>query len=224
MVLVSTDKAVNPTSVMGATKRLAELVCQCLQQRGATRYVSVRFGNVLGSAGSVVPKFRAQIARGGPVTVTHPEVRRYFMSIPEATQLVLQAALMGHGGEIYVLDMGEPIRIADLARDLIRLSGYGEEDIRIVYTGLRPGEKLYEELLCNDENSTGTTHPKLRVATTRTETREWLAGLVAWVMRDAALDDDAAKRELARWLPEFRPGIEDDSGRVVSVARMRRVE
>ena len=205
VVLISTDKAVNPTSVMGATKRMAELVCQCLQQRGGSRFINVRFGNVLGSTGSVVPKFRDQIARGGPVTVTHPDVRRYFMSIPEATQLVLQAGLMGRGGEIYVLDMGELIKIADLARTLIRLSGFNEQDIRIVYTGLRPGEKLYEELLATDENSTPTGHRKLRMAKTRTETREWLAGLVDWMMRDEALDDESAKRELARWIPEFRP-------------------
>ncbi|RPI46278.1 MAG: polysaccharide biosynthesis protein [Betaproteobacteria bacterium] len=223
-VLISTDKAVNPTSVMGATKRLAELVCQCLQQRGATRFVAVRFGNVLGSAGSVVPKFRAQIARGGPVTVTHPEVRRYFMSIPEATQLVLQAGLMGNGGEIFVLDMGELIRISDLARDLIRLSGYSEQEVRIEYTGLRPGEKLYEELLADGENSFATTHPKLRMARTRTETREWLAGLVGWVMRDAALDDADAKRELARWIPEFKPPPEATTEPPASVTRIRRAD
>lgn len=205
MVLVSTDKAVNPTSVMGATKRLAELVCQCLQQRDVTRFVSVRFGNVLGSAGSVVPKFRAQIARGGPVTVTHPDVRRFFMSIPEATQLVLQAGLMGRGGDIYVLDMGELIKISDLARDLIRLSGFNEEEIKIVYTGLRPGEKLFEEILASGENSFPTAHPKLRMAKARTETRDWLAGLIDWVSRELPLDDYTAKRDLARWIPEFGP-------------------
>lgn len=205
MVLVSTDKAVNPTSVMGATKRLAELVCQCLQQRGVTRFVSVRFGNVLGSTGSVVPKFRVQIARGGPVTVTHPDVRRFFMSIPEATQLVLQAGLMGRGGEVYVLDMGELIKISDLARDLIRLSGFSEEEIRIEYTGLRPGEKLYEELLATGENSVLTTHPKLRMVKVRTETRDWLTGLIDWISRELPLDDYTARRDLGGWIPEFAP-------------------
>ena len=140
------------------------MVCQALQQPAGTGFVMVRFGNVLGSTGSVIPKFRDQIAKGGPVTVTHRDITRYFMSIPEAVQLVLQAGLMGRGGEIFVLDMGEPVRIADLARDMIRLSGFSEEDIRIVYTGLRPGEKLFEELLNDSENTTATHHPKIMIA------------------------------------------------------------
>lgn len=163
-VLVSTDKAVNPTSVMGASKRLAERLCRAADGHGVTHFITVRFGNVLDSAGSVIPKFREQIARGGPVTVTHPDIVRYFMTIPEAAQLVLQAGLMGRGGEIFVLDMGQPVRILDLAKDMIRLSGFAEDEISIQFTGLRPGEKLYEELLADDETTVATPHPKLRVA------------------------------------------------------------
>ncbi|GAB1385691.1 nucleoside-diphosphate sugar epimerase/dehydratase [Melaminivora sp.] len=164
-VLVSTDKAVNPTNVMGASKRLAERVVQALAlQHPQTEYVAVRFGNVLGSSGSVVPLFSAQIARGGPVTVTHPQIVRYFMTIPEAAQLVVQAGWMGRSGQIYVLDMGEPVRIVELARLLIRLSGRSEAEVPIVFTGLRPGEKLYEEWLADSETSAATEHPRLRVA------------------------------------------------------------
>ena len=203
-VLISTDKAINPTSVMGATKRLAEMVCQALQEPQGTRFVMVRFGNVLGSTGSVIPKFREQIAAGGPVTVTHPEMRRYFMSIPEAAQLVLQAGLMGNGGEIYVLDMGEPVLIADLARDLIRLSGFSTEEIKVVFSGLRPGEKLYEELLATDEDSLPTPHDKLRIAKARSENGPWLSRLLAWLQSTEAATDDDVRRQLAEWLPEYR--------------------
>jgi FlaA1/EpsC-like NDP-sugar epimerase len=167
--MISTDKAVNPTNVMGSSKRLAELMVQAVAtEHPGTQYVSVRFGNVLGSSGSVVPLFTGQIARGGPVTVTHPEIVRYFMTIPEAAQLVIQAGSLGRHGEIFVLDMGEPVRVMDLARDLIRLSGLREgEDIEIRITGLRPGEKLYEELLVSEEGTRATRFRKIFIAPSR---------------------------------------------------------
>jgi FlaA1/EpsC-like NDP-sugar epimerase len=202
-VLVSTDKAVNPVNVMGATKRLAEMICQALHRQGATRFVLVRFGNVLGSAGSVIPKFKKQIAEGGPVTVTHPEITRYFMSIPEAAQLVLQAALMGEGGEIFVLDMGEPVKIVDLARDLIRLSGLSEDEMRIVFTGLRPGEKLYEELLADGESTLPTPHPKLRVARSRAVGAGLLEDFAQWFRAAEAGADPEVRERLQAWVPEY---------------------
>ena len=162
-VMISSDKAVRPANMMGASKRVAELTVRSLQN-GGPRFVSVRFGNVLGSNGSVVPIFQRQIAAGGPVTVTHPEMQRYFMTIPEASQLVLAASSLAKGGEIFVLDMGEPVRIADLARRLISLSGLRpDKDIRIAFTGVRPGEKLYEELHCAEEHTIPSGHEKIRI-------------------------------------------------------------
>ncbi|HEX4779420.1 MAG TPA: polysaccharide biosynthesis protein, partial [Usitatibacter sp.] len=184
--------------------RMAEMVCQALQAGSSTRFEMVRFGNVLGSAGSVIPKFQEQIDKGGPVTVTHPEMVRYFMSIPEAAQLVLQAGCMGLGGEIFVMDMGEPVKIVDLARDMIRLSEASESDIRIVYTGLRPGEKLFEELLADDEHTRPTPHPKLRIAKAREVQSGWLDQVLGWLQHDRIPGDAEVRRDLKRWVPEFQ--------------------
>lgn len=204
-ILISTDKAVNPTNVMGATKRIAEMICLEMQKRGDCEFVVVRFGNVLGSSGSVIPKFRDQIARGGPVTVTHPEITRYFMLIPEAAQLVLQAGLMGKGGDIFVMDMGDPVKILDLAQDMIRLSGYSAGEVRIDIVGLRPGEKLFEELLADDETTLPTPHPKLRVARAQARgTPEELEALRTWLLGPAASEQDI-KRKLMELVSDYVP-------------------
>jgi len=205
-VMISTDKAVNPSSVMGASKRAAEIYIQALAKQSATRFVTVRFGNVLDSNGSVVPIFREQISRGGPVTVTHPDMKRYFMTIPEACQLVLQAGAMGRGGEIFILDMGEPVRIVDLARDLIHLSGFLPHEIEIVFSGIRPGEKLYEELSISDEKAQKTQHPKIYVGRTIAEALEVVAAklddLKSAVDRSAGAD--LVRERLSKVVPEFR--------------------
>jgi FlaA1/EpsC-like NDP-sugar epimerase len=206
-VMVSTDKAVNPTSVMGATKRLAELYVQSLNTtQPTTRFVAVRFGNVLGSSGSVVPIFRKQILAGGPVTVTHPDMKRYFMTIPEASQLVMQAGAIGQGGEIFILDMGEPVRILDLAQEMIRRAGLTVgKDIELKITGIRPGEKLYEELACDNEQTRPTAHEKIRVwqlpTATQSEIEQMLERLLA--VTDAPRQDVIAA--LCDCIPEYHP-------------------
>jgi FlaA1/EpsC-like NDP-sugar epimerase len=204
-VLISTDKAVNPTNVMGATKRLAEEVCQALQAHTRMAVMAVRFGNVLGSTGSVIPKFREQLALGGPITVTHPDIIRYFMSIPEAAQLVLQAGLMGRGGEVFLLDMGKPVRIVDLARDMICLSGMAESEIEIRFTGLRAGEKLYEELVGTGEEALPTSHPKLRMLRTAPPEPGVLESLLPWVRATRTLSDNETRAALSRWVAGYQP-------------------
>jgi FlaA1/EpsC-like NDP-sugar epimerase len=213
-VLISTDKAVNPTNVMGASKRVAEMVVQGLAQRSPTRFMSVRFGNVLGSSGSVIPLFKAQIARGGPVTITHPDIIRYFMTIPEAAQLVLQAGALGTGGEVFVLDMGEPVKILDLAREMITLSGLTPDvDVPITFTGLRPGEKLYEELLTAEEGTSATTHKKIFIARSVAIDPAQLERGIASLEASAIQADEAAIRQgLHALVPTYhRPRTGDES-------------
>jgi FlaA1/EpsC-like NDP-sugar epimerase len=205
MVMVSTDKAVNPTSIMGATKRIAEIYCQSLNATGATKFVTTRFGNVLDSNGSVIPRFKKQIDEGGPVTVTHPDITRFFMTIPEACQLVLEAGAMGNGGEIFIFDMGQSIRIADLAKKMIKLSGLTiGRDIQIVFTGLRPGEKIYEELLADKETTLPTHHEKIMIARVReydfnTIERDTLQLIELFKTQN----NDAIVRKMKEILPEY---------------------
>ena len=220
-VLISTDKAVNPTNVMGASKRVAEMVCQSLARDSHVRFITVRFGNVLDSAGSVVPLFREQIQNGGPVTVTHPEVTRYFMTIPEACQLILQAAALGDGGEIFALDMGDPVRISYLAEQMIRLAGkQPEQDVAIVYTGLRPGEKLFEELFHPQENYHPTMHAKIMLAQPR-ELPVLILDQTLQSARQAVLryDQPALEVMLCELVPEYTR--ERAPARVVSMNRAR---
>jgi FlaA1/EpsC-like NDP-sugar epimerase len=208
-VLVSTDKAVNPTNVMGASKRAAEMAVSALaRQHAATRFIAVRFGNVLGSSGSVIPKFKEQIARGGPVTVTHPEIIRYFMSIPEAARLLLAAAAIGESGQVLVLDMGEPVRIVDLARDLIRMAGHTPEEIPIVFSGLRPGEKLYEELLVAGEATQPTVVARLHVARLAGQT-DSVEPLLALARQAEPPDDATVRAALSAVVPEYRPAANE---------------
>jgi FlaA1/EpsC-like NDP-sugar epimerase len=211
-VLISTDKAVNPTSAMGASKRIAEMLVNALAGTAGTLFITTRFGNVLGSAGSVIPLFRRQIAAGGPVTVTHPEVTRFFMTIPEACRLVLEAATMGKGGEIYVFDMGRPVRIADLAEKMIRLSGLEPgRDIAIRYSGLRPGEKLYEELLASAENTLPTHHPRILIGKVRhAEAAAVLQGVEILLQAARPGNDEELLRHMRGLVPEYAPAARDN--------------
>jgi FlaA1/EpsC-like NDP-sugar epimerase len=204
-VMISTDKAVNPTSIMGTCKRAAELYVQALAKTSPTCFVTVRFGNVLDSAGSVIPIFREQIARGGPVSVTHPEMRRYFMTIPEASQLVIQSGAMGRGGEIFVLDMGEPVKVLDLARDMIHLSGLEVgRDIEIVFTGTRPGEKLFEQLQCDGERQLPTKHAKILVAESEQTEFEVLQDMLQHLEQIADGPTDAILDTLQHIVPQYQ--------------------
>ena len=212
-ILVSTDKAVNPTNVMGATKRLCELEIQALAQTSrSTVFAAVRFGNVLGSHGSVIPLFRRQLRSGGPLTVTHPDITRYFMTIPEAAQLVITAGSMAQAGEIFILEMGKPVRIYDLAVNLIKLSGLRVgRDIEVVFTGLRPGEKLYEELQMHDEDLHPTQNPSILVSTAPPPTRLEVEDKIARLMACLSQGGEQIKRELARAVPTYHPRFDNST-------------
>jgi FlaA1/EpsC-like NDP-sugar epimerase len=211
-VMISTDKAINPTNIMGASKRLAEIFLQAFQAANpnSTRFMAVRFGNVLGSSGSVVPKFQKQIDAGGPITVTHPDVTRYFMTIPEAVGLVLQAGALGNGGEIYVLDMGEPVKIIELARKMVEISGYRPDDeIEIKFVGLRPGEKMFEEISHNNEHVTGTGHPKILRMISTAEPLSSVEDSINSLNRTLnTIEPDQLKINIQKIVPEYKPFIE----------------
>lgn len=211
-VFISTDKAINPTNVMGATKRMAEIITQlkqCLTDN-KINFMAVRFGNVLGSSGSVILIFKKQIAAGGPITVTHPEVTRYFMTIPEAVGLVLQCATQGNGGEIFILDMGQPMKIIDVARQLAELSGFKPKvDIEIKYTGLRPVEKLFEELLYNKEEATQTNHPRIMRLKSPEQSLETVQAKATWIRDDLYhFPANDLKKRLQDFMPEYSPYID----------------
>ena len=203
-IFISTDKSVNPTNVMGASKRLAEIVTQSLQSQSKTKFITVRFGNVLGSSGSVIPLFKNQIENGGPVTVTHPKITRYFMLIEEAAMLVLESSVLGNSGEILHLDMGEPIRILDLAKDMIRLSGFDQNEIKIKFTGLRNGEKIYEELLSDEEKTFETSNDKIRIAKISNDTSVDCNEVLKWIYSLKSKDDKTIKKELKKYVKTFK--------------------
>ena len=205
-VLISTDKAVNPTNIMGASKRICEMIIQTFSRYSATEYVAVRFGNVLGSNGSVIPLFKQQIAAGGPVTVTDPNIIRYFMTIPEAVSLVLQAGAYARGGEIFVLNMGEPVKILDLATNLIKLSGYKPgEDIEIKFTGLRPGEKMYEELLMNEEGLKETANKMIFIGKPIEFDEEEFRRQLDLLEQEAVNEDGDIRKEVMKIVPTYHP-------------------
>jgi FlaA1/EpsC-like NDP-sugar epimerase len=203
-IMISTDKAVNPTNVMGASKRIAEIYVQKMNEQAKTQFITTRFGNVLGSNGSVIPLFQKQIENGGPVTITDERITRFFMTIPEACQLVLEAATMGKGGEIFVFEMGKSVKIVDLAKKMIQLSGLElGKDIELAFTGLRPGEKLYEELLANEENTMPTHHQKILIAKTRVENDEQLAAIQTLIDLSVQQENEAIVRQMKKIVPEF---------------------